>query len=67
MTASLFDIDISEKMVADVVKKLPAFQKNGKFDIALYDEFLKSKRISDSDVADAIRLSMLMDIQVLTN
>jgi len=63
--AEQLGINISEKMVADVVKKLPAFQKNGKFDIALYDEFLKSKRISDSDVADAIRLSMLMDINYI--
>ena len=63
--AEQIGIKVSDKMVADVVKKLPAFQKNGKFDIALYKEFLKNKRVSDSDVAEAVCMSMLMDINLI--
>lgn len=55
---------VSDREIADYIVKLPRFSKNGKFDKAVYDEFVKnitSRGLSADDINGAIRNFLLMN------
>ncbi len=45
--------------IAAIITANPAFQKDGKFDAAAYDKFLKANKLTDGDVASALRLRLM--------
>lgn len=45
--------------IAAVITANAAFQKDGKFDAAAYDKFLKTNHLTDGEVASALRLRLM--------
>ena len=59
------DMNVSSAQVARIIKMEPAFQTDGKFDLARYNKILSQAGISEEQLADSIRNQTLREM-VLT-
>lgn len=62
--AGSLGLAVSDKEVADLIRRTPAFAKNGSFDKAAYDTAVKNLRrsgLSETDLYAAFRQQIMMD------
>ena len=52
--ANEFGITVSDDELAQILAQIPAFQKDGKFDITIYEGFLKSRRLKAKTFEEVI-------------
>lgn len=52
-------ISVSEKEAGDMLKELPFFKKDNKFDVKLYQDFCTKNNVSDNDVISALKFFIL--------
>ncbi len=54
-------ITVSKDEVAASIAAMPAFQRNGQFNLALYEQLLKMSRITPSDFEDSQKTDLLIN------
>ena len=62
--ADSFGLAVSDKEVASLIRRAPAFVKNGRFDRSAYDKMLRNIRrsgITEQDLHDACRQQIMLD------
>lgn len=60
--AERLGLTVSNKEIADKIKTLPvAMNKDGNFDMAQFDKFIKETGLSDEDISNAVGLIVTMD------
>jgi len=62
--ADSFGLAVSDKEVAALIRRTPAFVKNGRFDRSAYDKMLQTIRrsgITEQDLYDACRQQIMLD------
>ena len=58
-----FDLDFSDKVMADFIRGLPMFRnKSNEFDIDKFKSFLRSQNITEGEYSDEIRNALSKDI-----
>ena len=53
-------LKVSDWAVAKTIEEIPAFQKNGKFSVELYKEFLRARRLTPSAFEETVREDLLI-------
>ncbi len=61
MEAEKLNIKVSDEELTDRIKRLPSFQKDGKFSSAFYKNFLKFRRMTPREFEDSQRESLLLE------
>ena len=62
-------LKVSDSAVARAIEEIPAFQKNGKFSVELYKEFLRARRLTPGVFEETVREDLLIQklLSVINN
>lgn len=59
--AKQLGLTATEKDIAAKLATLPLFQKDGKFDLATYQDFLKRNRLKEKNISEALSITVLFE------
>ena len=59
--AKQLGLTATEKDIAAKLATLPLFQKDGKFDLATYQDFLKRNRLKEKNISEALSITVLYE------